>query len=658
MRSDFLPTQKADVKGGGQVDFVIVSGDAYVDHPSFGTAIIGRYLQRLGHSVGIIAQPDWHSKQDFMRFGRPKLAFLVAAGNVDSMVNHYTASKKRRSEDFYSPGMKAGRRPDRATIVYCNRVREAFSNAPIVIAGVEASLRRFAHYDYWDDKVRRSILVDSGADMLIYGMAEHAVKAIAQRLADGERIGALDGIAGTCYLRPNLPEGATEVASFEEVTADKKAYAKAFAAQYVHHDPIRGKKVAQKHGDSYLIAEKPAMPLNRAEMDDLATLKYMRTWHPDYDDDGGVPAITEVKFSIAANRGCYGECAFCALAFHQGRIVQSRSTESIVKEAELLSKLPDFKGYIHDVGGPTANFTKPACPNQLKNGACAGKRCLAPTPCKNLVVDHSEYVNTLRAVRKIPKIKKVFVRSGVRFDYIMLDKSKTFLKELSEHHISGQLKVAPEHVSPGVLKLMGKPDCSVFTAFKGEYENINKKMGKNQYLVPYFISGHPGSTLKDAIALAEYMRDNRIRPEQVQDFYPTPGTRATCMYYSGIDPMTMKTVYVPKDYEEKRLQRALLQYHRKENHALVRKALDSAGRGDLIGFGGKCLVPPQSGIRNFRKSTGKPNTAASKNERAKTDRRSAKGGQSRDGQGQRTGNGRTDASSKSRRKSSDNKKRR
>ncbi len=593
MRSDFIPTQAADIDG--PLDFILVSGDAYVDHPSFGTALIGRYLQSLGYTCGIIAQPEFHSKDDFMRLGRPKLGFMIAAGNMDSMVSNYTSSKKKRNQDYFSPKMEAGHRPDRATIVYCNRVREAFPHVPIIIAGVEASLRRFAHYDYWDDKVRRSLLVDAGADMLIYGMAERATKEVCRRMAEGERLSEIQGVPGTCYMTDELPDGVMEIPSYEAVCEDKKTYAECFAMQYLEHDPIRGRSLAQRHGEKYVVVEKPAMPLNRKELDELAKLKYMRTWHPDYDDVGGIAAIQEVKFSITANRGCFGECAFCALAFHQGKIVQSRSVESIVEEAKELTKLPDFKGYIHDIGGPTANFMRPACDKQLKLGTCKGKRCLSPKPCPNLKVDHREYLQALEAVRSLPGIKKVFVRSGVRFDYALLDRSDQFIWELCRNHVSGQLRIAPEHVAPGVLNLMGKPDCSVFGSFEQKFERVNEKLGKDQYIVSYFMSSHPGSTLKEAVQLAEYMRDHRINPDQVQDFYPTPGTRATTMYYTGYDPMTMKQVYVPKSYEEKAMQRALLQYRNPQNHDLVRKALMLCGREDLIGYGPRCLVPPKGG---------------------------------------------------------------
>lgn len=600
MRSDFIPTQPGDIDG--PLDYVLVTGDSYVDHPSFGTALIGRYLQSLGYSCGIIAQPEYHSIADFMRLGRPKLGFMIAAGNMDSMVSNYTVTKRRREQDYYAPGKKPGRRPDRATIVYCNRVREAFPHVPIIIAGVEASLRRFAHYDYWEDKVRRSMLVDAGADMLIYGMAERATKEVCRRMKEGERLSEIHGVPGTCYLADELPEHVTEIPSYEAVASDKKVYAECFATQYLEQDPIRGKSLGQRHGDKYVIVEKPAMPLNRKELDELAKLKFMRTWHPDYDEDGGIPAASEVKFSISANRGCFGECAFCALAFHQGKIVQSRSVESIVEEAKELTKLPDFKGYIHDVGGPTANFMRPACDKQLKFGTCRGKRCLSPKPCPNLKVDHTEYLQALEAVRRLPGVKKVFVRSGVRFDYALLDSSNQFIWELCRSHVSGQLRVAPEHVAPGVLSLMGKPECQVFAAFEDRFKEINQKLGKDQYIVSYFMSSHPGSTLKEAIILAEYMRDHHIHPEQVQDFYPTPGTRATTMYYTGYDPMTMKKVYVPKTYEEKAMQRALLQYRNPQNYDLVRKALQIAGREDLIGYGHRCLVPPK-GAPNGAKTT-------------------------------------------------------
>ncbi|MBE5761525.1 MAG: YgiQ family radical SAM protein [Clostridiales bacterium] len=620
----FIPTTKEEL-GGAQPDFILVSGDAYVDHPSFGAALIGRFLQSKGFSVALISQPGWQDGSDFESLGMPKLAFMVAAGNMDSLVNHYTSAKKPRKQDMYSPGGKAGHRPDRATIVYCNKIRQVFPGAPIIIAGIEASLRRFAHYDYWSDKVRQSILVDSGADMLIYGMAEHASLEVGKRLRNGEKLSEISGVPGTCHMKREMPEGAIEIASFDEVKTDKTAYAKAFSTQYREHDPIRGRTLAQKHGTrGYLIAEKPAMPLSRSELDELYSLEYTYKWHSKYDKDGGVPALSEIKFSITYNRGCYGECAFCALAFHQGRIVQSRSVGSVVQEAKRLMKLPDFKGYIHDIGGPTANFSKPACREQLKRGACAGKRCLSPVPCKNLEAGHTDYVNTLKAVREIPGIKKVFVRSGVRFDYALLDKNDRFIRDLCKYHVSGQLRVAPEHVSKNVLDLMGKPPCEVFDRFLQKFDGINKNLGLDQYAVAYFISSHPGSSLCDAVELALYMKKKNIRPEQVQDFYPTPGTRATCMYYTGIDPNNMKKVYVARDPEEKAMQRALLQYTVKENYALVRKALRKIDRDDLIGTHPGALVPPEGAVARGYTPFDKNKKYTDK--KAKTDPKSRRGG--------------------------------
>ncbi len=591
-RKDFLPTQASDISG--QLDFILVSGDAYVDHPSFAPALIGRLLESAGYSVGIIAQPDFHTKDDFARLGRPRLAFVASSGNMDSMVCNYTSSRKKRNQDYFSPKLTAGLRPDRASIVYSNRIREAFPGVPLIIAGIEASLRRFAHYDYWDDKVRRSLLIDTGADMLVYGMAEHALLEIAQRLSGGERITEISGIPGTAYVRSEAPEGYTLIPSFEEVSNDKKCYASCFGTEYREADPVRGKSLVQPHREKYVVVEKPSMPLSREELDALYELPFTRAAHPDYDEQGGIPALEEVKFSLSANRGCFGECAFCALAFHQGRIVQSRSKESLVREAEALTHLPDFKGYIHDVGGPTANFMRPACDAQLKRGTCPNKRCLSPTPCRNLVVDHTEYVEVLKALRGIPGVKKVFVRSGVRFDYAALDPDPAFMEELCRYHISGQLRVAPEHVSHEVLRLMGKPDCSMFGEFEKCFDEANAQAGQkgHQFLVSYYMSSHPGSGLKEAVELAEYMRDHHIAPDQVQDFYPTPGTRATCMFYSGYDPITMERVYVPKSYEEKAMQRALLQYRNPANYRLVKKALQRTGREDLIGYGPKCLIRP------------------------------------------------------------------
>ena len=591
MPDQFLPVTREEMlaRGWEQPDFVVVSGDAYVDHPSFGHAIIGRVLEDAGYKVCMLNQPDFHNALDFQRFGRPKYGFMVAAGNIDSMVNHYTAAKRPRSEDLYSPGGKPGLRPDRATIVYCNRIHEAYGKIPIIIGGVEASLRRFAHYDYWSDSVRHSMLVDCGADLLSYGMAEKQTVMIADRLRDGV---PLTGIPGTCYMADEVPEDAIEIPSFMECRDDKIAYCKAFKVQYEEQDPVRGKKLAQWHEKKVLVAEKPMMPLSRSELDKTYNLPYTRKWHPMYDKDGGVPALAEVEFSITSTRGCFGACAFCALTFHQGRIVQSRSPQSILQEARRLVGHPNFKGYIHDVGGPTANFRFPACKNQLKVGACKNRQCLAPEPCKNLEVDHTEFTKLLKDLRQIDGVKKVFIRSGLRFDYMMLDKNEAFINELVEHHVSGQLKVAPEHVAPKVLKLMGKPGCHVFNAFTNKYKQVNKKLGKDQYLVPYFISSHPGSDLNAAIELAEYLRDIGHQPEQVQDFIPTPGTLSTTMFYTGLNPLTFERVYVPRNPQEKAMQRALLQYKRPQNFELVRKALHIAGRDDLIGYGGKCLVPP------------------------------------------------------------------
>ena len=604
MYDQFLPVTREEMlaRGWEQPDFVVVSGDAYVDHPSFGHAIIARVLEDAGYRVCMLNQPDFHNARDFARFGRPRYGFMVAAGNIDSMVNHYTAAKRPRSQDLYSPGGRPGLRPDRATIVYCNRIHEAFGKVPIVIGGVEASLRRFAHYDYWDDSVRHSILADCGADLLSYGMAEKQTVMIADRLRDGL---PLTGIPGTCYMADAVPEGALEIPSFMDCKADKAAYCRAFKVQYEEQDPIRGRTLAQWHEKKVLVAEKPMMPLTREELDRVYELPYTRRWHPMYDADGGVPALSEVEFSIASTRGCFGACAFCALTFHQGRIVQSRSPESILKEARLLTTLPNFKGYIHDVGGPTANFRFPACKKQLTHGACKERQCLAPEPCKNLEADESELTRLLQDLRKIPGIKKVFIRSGLRFDYMMLDERDDFFRELCAHHVSGQLKVAPEHVAPKVLRLMGKPRNEVFRAFCEKYKRINQKLGKDQYLVPYFISSHPGSDLSAAIELAEYLRDIGHQPEQVQDFIPTPGTLSTAMFYTGMNPLTMERVYVPRSPQEKAMQRALLQYRRPQNHALVRRALHIAGREDLIGYGKRCLVPPAGAQPPRRSASGK-----------------------------------------------------
>ncbi len=577
-------------KGISQVDFVYVCGDAYVDHPSFGAAIITRILEDAGFTVGIIAQPEWKtsfkpvSKMGICRFGKPRLAFLVSAGNIDSMVSHYTASKKKRSDDYYSPNKEAGHRPDRATIVYCNRIREAYGNVPIIIGGLEASLRRFAHYDYWDNKVRRSILIDSGADILSYGMGEYTIVTLAKLLAKGVPIDKIRDIKGTVIKAPfdyQPKYEYVETASFDTLKTDKKAYADAFKVQYSNTDN-HGKAVVEFYDNCKIIQNPPPPPLTRDELDKVYSLPYTRTWHPYYDKFGGIAALAEVEFSITHNRGCFGACAFCAIAYHQGRNVVSRSKESVLAEAELLTKLPGFKGYIHDVGGPTANFRYGPCKEVRdgKKGVCNNRRCLAPKPCKNLIVDHSEYVDILREMRKIPGIKKVFVRSGVRFDYVVADKDKTFLDELVKHHVSGQLKVAPEHISQKVLCQMGKPGVEIYDTFCDMYFKATKKAGLEQYLVPYLMSSHPGSTVNEAIDLALYLKRNNVRPEQVQDFYPTPSTASTTMYYTGIDHFSGKQVYVPTDYQEKKIQRALLQYNRPENKALVKKAIEMSGRYD------------------------------------------------------------------------------
>lgn len=591
----FLPVSREDMKDRniGTLDFVYVCGDAYVDHPSFGHAIISRVLESHGYTVGIISQPDWHSAEEFKRLGKPKYAFLVAAGNIDSMVNRYTVNKKVRSDDSYSPGGKGGMRPDRATIVYCNRIREAYPGVPMIIGGIEASLRRFAHYDYWDNKVRRSILLDTRANVLIYGMGEKAIVRLADAMRDGKSL-ADTNVDGCCYIKKTLDTVGDyiELPSCEEVSTDKRKYAEATKIEYDNQDPIRAKVLVQKHFDRYLIQNKPMMPLNTKELDAVYSLPYMRTWHPMYDKYGGVPAIEEVKFSITNTRGCYGSCNFCALTFHQGRIVQSRSEKSVINEATQMTWDPDFKGYIHDVGGPTANFYGPGCDKQMKVGTCKDRRCLYPKPCPNLKVTHKKYLDLLRKVRAIPGIKKVFIRSGIRYDYLISDKDDEFFSELIQHHISGQLKVAPEHISENVLKYMGKPGRKVYDRFCDKFYALNQKYGKKQFLVPYLMSSHPGSTLNDAIELALYIKKHNLHPEQVQDFYPTPFTISTCMFYTGLDPFTMQEVYVPRDMEEKRMQRALLQFRNPDNIPLVIKALKKAGREDLIGYTKDCLVRP------------------------------------------------------------------
>ncbi len=595
MNHQFLPTTPEEVaqRGWDAPDFVFVCGDAYVDHPSFGHAIISRILEEAGYKVAMLCLPPWQDEQAFKRFGRPKLGFLVTSGVIDSMVNHYTVAKKRRHDDSYAPGGKAGMRPDRAVIVYCNRIRQAYRDVPILIGGVEASLRRFSHYDYWDDKVRHSILVDSGATLLMYGMGETSIIECANWVAQGMNPAELSSIRGICYMSKTPDTRCIQLASHKEVSTNREAYARAFLVQYEEQDAIRGKRMCQQQDtDRYLIQNEPSLPLSREALDHVYALPYTRRWHPMYDALGGVPALQEVEFSIASTRGCFGACSFCAITFHQGRIIQSRSEESIVEEGKLLTKLPNFKGYIHDVGGPTANFREPACKGQLKRGACKNRQCLFPQPCKNLEVSHQELIDILRKLRSLPKVKKVFIRSGLRYDYIMADKDPSFLKEFCAHHISGQLKVAPEHVCPYVLEKMGKPGRNVYDAFCQRYKAVNEQLGLKQYLIPYLMSSHPGSDLNAAIELACYLRDTGFYPEQVQDFYPTPGTLSTAMFYTGLDPRTMEPVFVARSPEEKAMQRALMQYRSPKNRPLVRKALRLAGRDDLIGFDRHCLVPP------------------------------------------------------------------
>lgn len=594
-KSDFLPVTREDMKTKGidELDFIIVTGDAYVDHPSFGTAIIGRVLEKEGFTVGIIPQPDWTKNDDFKKLGKPKYAFLVNSGNIDSMVNHYTAAKKKRHDDFYSPGGAENKRPDRAVIVYCNKIKECYKDVPIIIGGVEASLRRFAHYDYWEDKIRRSILIDSKADLLSYGMGEKSITQIANLFRYGANVSSMTDIRGTsCILKTldNLQDY-IEVPSFEEVSSDKLKYAESFRLEAREQDAINGRVVVQKHGDRYVVQNPPSSPLTEEEMDIVYKLPYTRTYHPMYEKYGGIPALKEVKFSITSHRGCFGACSFCAITFHQGRTIQNRSQASVLDEAKLLTTLDDFKGYIHDVGGPTANFRHPSCKLQKKHGVCKDRQCLYPSPCKNLEVDHSEYLDLLRKVRKLPNIKKVFIRSGIRYDYLIYEKNPSFFKELCQYHVSGQLKVAPEHVSDRVLAQMGKPGRSVYDKFVKKYHDINKSLNMKQYLVPYMISSHPGSDLNAAIELALYIKEMGYMPEQVQDFYPTPGSLSTVIYYTGINPITGEKVYTPKKQHEKNMQRALLQFSKPENYNLVREALIKAHREDLIGRGPKCLIP-------------------------------------------------------------------
>lgn len=596
----FLPICRRDMeeRGWHELDFVFISGDAYVDHPSFGPAIICRLLEKHGYKVGIIPQPDWHSTKDFNRLGKPRLGFLVSAGNMDSLLNKFTAAKKVRHEDAYSPGGQAGHRPERATIVYCNRLRELYPDVPIIIGGIEASLRRMAHYDYWSNAIRRSILVDSQADLLIYGMGERAILEIAADLQQGVEVANIQDVHGTCYRVPNKDYAwdYIELPSFEAVRKDKKTFAEAFKIEYLEQDPIRGRKLLQQNDEWCVVQNPPAMPLSEEQMDEVYGLPYMRTYHPIYEKAGGVPAIKEVQFSLVSQRGCFGGCNFCAIISHEGRIVQRRSHASLIREAKILTHMKGFKGYIHDVGGPTANFRRTSCDGQLKRGTCRGKPCLSPEPCKLLVADHSDYIKLLRELRSLPGVKKVFVRSGIRFDYLLLAKDD-FLYELCKYHVSGQLKIAPEHISDRVTRLMGKSNRAVYLRFVEKFRRMNERLGKKQYLVPYFMSSHPGSELSDAVELAEFIRDMGYHPQQVQDFIPTPGTLSTCMWYTGLDPMTGEKVYSAKSYEEKRMQRALMQYWLPKNHEIVRKALHLAHREDLIGFGPKCLVRPRRETR-------------------------------------------------------------
>ena len=598
MVNDFLPVSRSDMekRGWEQCDFVYITGDAYVDHSSFGHAIISRVLEAFGYKVGIIAQPDWKDKNSVTVLGRPRLGFLVTSGNMDSMVNHYTVNKKRRHSDAYSPGGEIGKRPDYAVVVYCNLIKQTYKDCPIIIGGIEASLRRLAHYDYWSDKIKHSVLIDSGADLLLYGMGERSVVEVADALDSGIDVSDITYVKGTVYRAKNTENlyDFITLPDYEKVSSDKLEYAKSFKIQHENTDAFTAKTLVEKYKEKcYIVQNPPALPLTTTQMDDVYALPYMRAYHPMYEKMGGIPALSEIKFSITSNRGCFGGCSFCALTFHQGRIVQTRSHESIVAEAVSMTKDKDFKGYIHDVGGPTANFRHPSCRKQLTKGVCTNRQCLYPSPCKNLTVDHRDYISLLRKLRNIDGVKKVFIRSGIRFDYCMADHDDLFLSELCKHHISGQLRVAPEHISDNVLKYMGKPSNGVYQSFIKRYQRINAKTGKEQFIVPYLMSSHPGSTMKEAIELAEYIRDLGYMPEQVQDFYPTPSTLSTCMYYTGVDPRTMQPVYTPVSPHEKAMQRALIQYKKPENYDLVKEALIKYGRTDLIGFDKKCLIPPR-----------------------------------------------------------------
>ena len=627
----FLPVSRADMEERGidQLDFVYVIGDAYVDHPSFGPAIISRLLESHGYQVGIIAQPDFRHAESIMALGEPRLGFLVSAGNMDSMVNHYSVAKKHRKVDSYTPGGEMGKRPDRAVIVYCNLIRQKYKDVPIIAGGIEASLRRMAHYDYWSDSLRRSILLESGADLVSYGMGERSIVAIADALDAGMPVKDITYIPGTVCKVRSLDEISdyTVLPDYESICKDKKKYAESFYIQYSNTDPFSGKRLVEPYSQNCFIVQNPASePLTMEEMDQVYDLPFQRTWHPMYDAAGGIPALSEVKFSLVSCRGCFGGCSFCALTFHQGRIIQARSHESLIKEAKLMIEEPDFKGYIHDVGGPTADFRAPACEKQMTKGVCPHKQCLFPEPCKNLRADHSDYIALLRKLRALPKVKKVFIRSGIRFDYVLADKKSTFLEELCRYHVSGQLKVAPEHVSDPVLACLGKPKAAVYQEFCRQYKKMNERLGLKQYLVPYLMSSHPGSTMKEAVELAEYCRDLGYMPEQVQDFYPTPSTISTCMYYTGLDPRTMAAVYVPKDPHEKEMQRALIQYRNPANRVLVREALLKAGREDLIGYGPKCLLRPDQARGDGR--------AAHRDDNRRLEKRSA-------GRGRGTSSGRT-----------------
>lgn len=615
INKNFLPVSKEDMKERGinQLDFIVITGDAYIDHPSFGTSIIGRLLEDQGFTVGIIAQPKWDNTDDFKKLGKPKYGFLISSGNIDSMVNHYTAAKKKRRDDLYSPGGKSGFRPNRAVTVYSNRAREAYKDVPIILGGIEASLRRFAHYDYWDDKIRKSILLDSKADLLIYGMGEKPIIEVANLLSYGMDVSKITSIRGTSYVTKDISslKDYVMLPSFDEITTNKTAYAESYKIASEEQDAIRGKTLVEPYDNRYVVQNPPQLPLTTDEMDRVYKLPFTRTYHPSYEAMGGIPALNEVKFSITSHRGCFGSCSFCALTYHQGRVIQNRSQNSIIEEAKLLTDDNDFKGYIHDIGGPTANFRHKACKKQEKHGVCKDRQCMFPTPCKNLIVDHTEYLSLLRKVRTLPKVKKVFVRSGIRYDYLIHDKNTKFFEELCEHHISGQLKVAPEHISNKVLSQMGKPSKEVYEKFKRKYSEINKKLDKNQFVVPYLMSSHPGSDMRAAVELAEYINTMGYMPEQVQDFYPTPGSLSTTIYYTGINPLTKEKIYVPTNQREKNMQRALMQFKNPENHSLVRDALVKAHREDLIGYDKRCLIPP-----NPPKATSSSKTKDNKSHKA------------------------------------------